>query len=74
MSKNIKTFQTKKLIITIDQGDCISCGTCVALAPKTFELDNNLKAIVKSASEDNLQPIIEVSSNCVVNAIKVRSR
>lgn len=74
MSKNIKTFQTKKLIITIDQGDCISCGTCVALAPKTFKLDNNLKAMVKSDSEDNIQSIIEVSSNCAVNAIKVKSK
>lgn len=72
MSKNIKTFKTKNLIITIDQGDCISCSTCVSLAPKTFELDNKLKAIVNENTDDNFSFISGVASSCAVDAIKVK--
>lgn len=34
--------------IKIDRGLCIGVGTCVVLAPNTFELDDELIAVLKN--------------------------
>ena len=39
--------------IKIDRGLCIGAGTCVVFAHNTFELDNELKAVLKRSPESN---------------------
>lgn len=67
----IKTFETDDLIIKIDQDLCISCGTCELLAPKTFELNKNLKSQVKKGPYDKKEDIISAAQSCAVEAITV---
>lgn len=59
----------KKLVV--DQDKCIGCGTCVALAPEVFELNNEGKAKVRPQAS-SLKPqakIKEVIESCPVQAI-----
>ena len=38
-------------MITVDKETCIGCGSCVALCPDVFQLDQNSKAeVISSAS------------------------
>lgn len=70
--KNVKTYQTKKgLVIKVDRVKCISCGTCSALAPKTFELDSEMISVVKEGSLDSLNDIQQAVLSCPVEAISV---
>jgi len=71
--------------IKVDRDLCIGAGTCVVVAPKTFDLDDELKAVVKipkRSSESNEErshelvewgddkdTIIEAAKVCPVFAI-----
>ena len=55
--------------ITIDRDLCIGAGTCTVVAPKTFYLDDELKAVVKDPEGDNKDTIIEAAKVCPVFAI-----
>lgn len=70
----IKTYETGDLIIEIDESKCISCGTCVALAPKTFELDKKLMSVVKPGPNDSAKVIIEAAQSCAVEAITIKEK
>jgi len=60
----------KTLKITVDRNLCIGAGTCVAIAAKTFILDEEGKAIIiKSANEEEKQTIIDAAKACPVAAI-----
>ncbi|HOK35149.1 MAG TPA: ferredoxin [Candidatus Pacearchaeota archaeon] len=62
---------TKKIII--DEENCIGCGTCQALCPEVFELDQGkLKAKIKENAniEENQECINEAIASCPMNAIK----
>ncbi len=60
--------------IKIDREKCISCGTCVAMMPEVFELDDEMKSRVKNSdatlktSKEKLQ---EAAEACPVGAIEV---
>jgi ferredoxin len=60
----------RKLTMRIDRNLCIGAGTCVAIAPKAWALDDEAKAIildtVESESDDVL---IEAAKGCPVLAI-----
>jgi len=68
--------------IKVDKDKCIGCGTCVALAPKTFELRDDSKAYVieppgdvKSRGDhvpfrDDEETIKEAIDSCPVDAIE----
>ena len=59
-------------MVKVDQDTCIGCGSCVAVAPKIFEMDSNGKAKVKDSVEDpDEQKAKEGANVCPVNAIKV---
>ena len=61
-----------KLKIHIDRDLCIGAATCVAVAPKTFVLDSEAKAIVlQTAQEESPETIIESAKACPVAAIIV---
>ncbi len=61
-----------KYKITIDRNLCIGAGSCVAIAPQAFALDNEAKAIVlptATTEDDNM--ILEAAKACPVAAIIV---
>ncbi len=64
--------------IKIDRGLCIGVGTCVVLAENTFELDDELIAVLKqrpepvagkSKKEDSDPDIMAAAKSCPVLAI-----
>jgi len=57
------------LKITIDREKCISAATCIAIAPETFELDGEGKAVVKNPTGNDDATIIEGAKSCPTQAI-----
>lgn len=57
--------------IEVDREACIGAGPCEALAPKTFQLDEEGKAVVIDTHGDTDQDIIDAAMSCPVMAIKV---
>lgn len=59
-----------KLKVTVDRNLCIGAATCIAVAPKTFLLDSEAKAVVlTTANEDTEDTIIEAAKACPVAAV-----
>jgi ferredoxin len=50
---------------------CISAGTCVAIAPNTFELDDEGKVKLKNPKGDDEQTILDAAKSCPVQAIEI---
>lgn len=62
------------LKVKVDRLLCIGTADCVALAPNTFELDSEAKAIVKKARQgDSDEQILEAAKTCPVLAIIVEN-
>jgi len=57
--------------ITVDQEKCIGCGTCIALAPKTFGFNKNGKSEVINQEGDNLEEIKKAAASCPTGAIVI---
>jgi len=57
--------------IKVDREACIGCGTCVALAPNTFNLDVEGKSEVANAAGDPEVDIKKAVEACPVDAIKI---
>ncbi len=53
----------------IDEEKCIGCGVCVALAPKTYQFNDNGKAIVMAVIGDDDATIKSGADSCPVQAI-----
>jgi ferredoxin len=60
---------TKKIII--DKEKCIGCGTCVALAPEIFEMDDAGKSTIKKSPEINEEALKLTLDSCPAQAIKI---
>ena len=59
-----------KLTVYVDRDLCIGAATCIAIAPKTFTLDNEAKAIIlDSAQEESPETIIDAAKSCPVAAV-----
>lgn len=63
-----------KLKITVDRDECIGDGLCAEEAPKTFEIDDDEKAVVLSDSTDDRECIIEAGKSCPVDAIIIEDK
>ncbi len=60
----------RSLKVWVDRNLCIGAATCVAVAPKTFLLDSEAKAIIlDSAEQDSNETIIDAAKACPVAAI-----
>lgn len=60
--RNLKTH--------VDRDLCIGAATCVAIAPKTFVLDSEAKAIyLNTAEQDTDEMIIDAAKGCPTAAI-----
>lgn len=59
-----------KYTVVVDRNLCIGAASCVAVAPKTFALDNEAKAIIlDTAVEDNFETILDGAKSCPTAAI-----
>lgn len=58
-----------KLKIVIDS--CIGCGTCAAIAPKTFQMNDAYKAEILDENGDDAETIKSAVDACAVQAIKI---
>lgn len=73
-----------KYKVKVDRDLCIGAGSCVAVAPKTFELDNEGKAVILKKDgtknetsnfsayeeiDDTEENILNAAKSCPVNAI-----
>jgi ferredoxin len=75
LHKNLNCFPNilgDKMALTIDKKKCIGCGSCVALCPKVFELDNDGKAKVKNEKGDSKENIQRAIDACPVGAISYK--
>ncbi len=56
--------------VWVDRNLCIGAATCIAIAPKTFQLDHEAKAIIlETSDQDTIETIIEAAKSCPVAAI-----
>ena len=56
----------------VDKDLCIGAATCVAIAPSTFLLDSDAKAIfLNTAENDSEESIIDAARGCPVAAIYI---
>ena len=55
--------------IKIDASACIGCGTCVALAEKSFKMEDDGKAHVLEPAGDTEEVIKNAIDSCPVTAI-----
>jgi ferredoxin len=56
--------------VVVDPKLCLGCGTCVALAPKSFRLGKDGKAEVLEPPGDDEKTIKEAIESCPTAAIK----
>jgi ferredoxin len=56
--------------VVVDPKLCLGCGTCVALAPKSFRLNKEGKAEVLEPPGDDEKTIKEAIESCPTAAIK----
>ena len=54
----------------VDKEKCIGCGTCVALAAKSFKLGDDGKAQAISPAGDDEETVKSAIDGCPVSAIK----
>lgn len=57
--------------IETDRDLCISAGSCAALAPKTFGLDDEGKVKMLDPKGDTDELIMEAARSCPVDAIRL---
>lgn len=53
----------------VNQDTCIGCGTCVAMAPKTFKMESDGKSHVVESPQDDEDTIQATIDACPVDAI-----
>ncbi len=60
-------------MVHIDRDLCIGAATCAAIAPHTFNLDNDAKAIIlDTAGSDDAATVLEAARACPVAAITLK--
>ena len=60
----------RNLKVWVDRNLCIGAATCVAIAPKSFVLDSEAKAVIlKSVDEETERVVIDAAKGCPVAAI-----
>jgi len=61
----------KTLKIKIDKELCVSVGSCVAIAGKTFKLDEDGIVTIINPDGDDEQTILAAAQSCPTKAIEV---
>ena len=61
--------------VTVDKEKCIGAGICTAIATKTFEMDNEGKALIlRGIDEENKDAILDSAKACPVAAIIIKTK
>ncbi len=56
----------------VDQEKCVGCGTCAAIAPDMFEMNDSGKAQVKDGDFSSQEDLMnQAKDSCPANAINV---
>lgn len=55
--------------IVVDRNLCIGAATCVVVAPKAFQMDNENKAYVVDLNAEEADTIIAAAESCPTRAI-----
>lgn len=72
MANDIVTKKYKHFTISIDRNLCIGAATCVALAPKAWELDDEAKArLLPTTAEESDEALVDSAKGCPVAAITI---
>lgn len=71
MDNQNKETQIGKLKVKIIRSLCIGAAVCVGVAPTTFELDQENKAVIKEGSEDSPENILMAAKSCPTQAIVI---
>lgn len=59
--------------VRVDKDLCIGAGVCTAIAAKSFELDNEGKAIIlQGIDQENKEAILDAAKACPVAAIIIK--
>lgn len=66
-----KEVQIGKYKVKVVRSLCIGATTCVAVAPATFAMDAENKAIIKEDSSDAEATILMAAQSCPTQAIVV---
>ena len=53
----------------VDKEICIGCGTCAILAPASFKIDSDGKAVFINPPGDSDQAVQDACDNCPVQCI-----
>ena len=70
MAVDGKTKKAKYRVV-IKRDVCIGAATCVAIAPGTYKLDNENKAIVIDEAGDDPDEILLAAQGCPTTAIEI---
>ncbi|MEK7680622.1 MAG: ferredoxin [Patescibacteria group bacterium] len=57
--------------ITVDAEKCIGCGTCPALCPNVFKMNEGNKAVIIDLAGDTIENIKMAADACPTQAIIV---
>lgn len=57
--------------VEVKRDICIGAATCVSVAPNTFELDEEMKSIVKKELGDDAEAIMQAAKVCPTLAIYI---
>lgn len=60
---------SKKYVIKLNRDLCIGAASCLALAPKTFELDFENKVCLSDVGDDAVDAIKLAAESCPTKAI-----
>ena len=60
--------------LEVDRDLCVTLAICLGLAPETFELDTEGKAVFKNVNGDDMHTLMESAKGCPVNAIIIRNK
>ena len=60
--------------VEVDQAVCIGAAPCSAMAPNTFGIDANGKAVIlDTADKDDLDTLMNAARSCPVAAIRIKN-
>jgi ferredoxin len=62
---------TARVRIAIDREQCMGSGSCQFYAPSTFELDDEMKAVVVDPDGDPIEAVRHAAEACPTRAITV---
>lgn len=65
---------TNGYTVEVDHAVCIGAAPCSAMAPNTFGIDENGKAIIlATADQDDIDTIMNAARSCPVAAIRIKN-